>query len=136
MAGLGAALAACRAFALRFPPSLELFLNLRSFGLVSASSAEKVDISSVDWVAAGIEWISSSSFLPMNPPNMVLVWRRFGLTGGIGGAFVVMPFWRDDPGGRLTVVTLDVEEMNLGSDMSDLLIDFFRTVAAMVVGNA
>lgn len=48
MAGLGAALAACRALALRVPPSLELFLNLRSLGLESPSSAENVDISSVD----------------------------------------------------------------------------------------
>jgi hypothetical protein len=37
-----------------------------------------------------------------------------------------MPLWSDAPGGRLTVVILDVEEMNLGSEISDLFIDRFR----------
>lgn len=62
----------------------------------------------------------------MKPPNIVRVWRRLGFTGGIGGA-LISPLWRDDPGGRLTVVILEVDEMNLGSEMSDLLIDFLRT---------
>ena len=49
MAGLGEVTAACRALALRFPPSLELFLNFwRDLGFVSPSSAENVLISSVD----------------------------------------------------------------------------------------
>lgn len=56
MAGLGAALMACRARAFMFPPSLEILRSLpRDLGLASPSSAEKVDISSVDWVAAAIE---------------------------------------------------------------------------------
>lgn len=131
MAGLGAAFAACRARALRFPPSLELLRSFpRTLGLDSPSSAEKVDISSVDCVAAGIEWISSSSLRPMKPPNIVRVWRRLGFTGGIGGALISLPLVREDPGGRLTVVILEVDEMNMGSEMSDLLIDFLRIEGA------
>jgi len=57
-AGLGDANAACRALALRLPPSLELFRNFcRDLGL--DSSSEKVLISSVDCVAAGNECKSS-----------------------------------------------------------------------------
>jgi hypothetical protein len=47
------------------------------------------------------------------------------LTGGIGGACSI-PFWREDPGGSLTVVIVDVDDIKVGSDMSDLLIDLLR----------
>jgi hypothetical protein len=133
-AGLGVASIACLARALRFPPSLEDFRSFcRGLGFDSLSSAEKVLISSVDWVAEGIECIPSySSFLPIKVPNIARVWRRLGFTGGIGGAYNSAPFWREDPGGRFTVVTLDVEEMNLGSEISDLLIDLLRIVEILL----
>jgi len=56
---------------------------------------------------------------------MPRVWRRIGLTGGIGGALSI-PFWRFASGGRLIVVILEVDETNLGSDMSDLLTYLLR----------
>jgi len=68
--------------------------------------------------------VSISSLRPN--PNMVRVCRRRGLTGGIGGALCSMPLRREAPGGRGTVVTCDVDERNLGSEMSDLLIDRLR----------
>lgn len=50
---------------------------------------------------------------------------RLGLTGGIGGAGST-PFWSEAPGGRLTVVIRDVEEISRGSEMSDLLTERLR----------
>lgn len=44
----------------------------------------------------------------------------------MGGADVSMPFWRDASGGSSTVVILEVEETNFGSEISCLLIDRFR----------
>jgi len=72
MAGLGVAFAICLALTLRLPPSLEIFRSRwRFFGLVSASSAENVLISSVDWVACGTGVGFKSSFLPMSAPKRV-----------------------------------------------------------------
>lgn len=42
-----------------------------------------------------------------------------------------MPFWRDAPGGRLTVVIRDVLDTNRGSEMSDLLMDRLRWVGTL-----
>lgn len=87
-AGLGDPIVACRALTFKFPPSLELFLSLRDpFDFDSPSSAENVLMSSIDCVAARRLWNSSfSDFLPIRAPKTARGWRRFGFTGGIGGA--------------------------------------------------
>jgi len=45
-----------------------------------------------------------------------------------------MPFLSEAPGGKLTVSTTDVVETNIGSDISDLAIDFFRRVPTFGIG--
>jgi hypothetical protein len=50
-----------------------------------------------------------------------------GLIGGSGGG-VSVPFFKDAPAGKLMVSITEVVERNMGSDISALLIDFFRKV--------
>lgn len=65
----------------------------------------------------------------MPKPNIARV-LRLGLTAGIGGA-ASEPLWRLTPGARSTVVTLDVEDINLGSEISDLLTERLRAPGAL-----
>ena len=47
------------------------------------------------------------------------------MSGGTGGG-LSLPFLRLAPGGRFTVVIVEVADKKIGSEMSHLLIDFFR----------
>lgn len=69
-------------------------------------------------------------FLPVIASNMVCVrvWRRRGSIGGSGGADIGLPFDRLAPGGRLIVTMSEVLCNSVGSEISDLLTDRFRSL--------
>jgi len=129
-------MASCLARAFRFPPSLELLRNLcLNFGRCSFSSAEKLlrssrGVRALDIAGTGGAECSDLSLRPNAPSIDCVVVTRFlrGLIGGTGGGgpSLAIPLLRLAPGGRLIVVTLEVEETNVGSEMSDFCIDFFR----------
>lgn len=48
------------------------------------------------------------------------------LRGGAGARISSMPFLRDAPGGRSTVSTVEVDDINVGSEISALETVFFR----------
>jgi hypothetical protein len=54
--------------------------------------------------------------------------------GGTGGASKSLPFLREAPGGRSIVSITEVVEINTGSEMSALAIDFFRKTPCLFIG--
>lgn len=132
-AGPRAIVAWWRAFAFKLPPSLEILRNLvRGLELDSLSSAENVLSSSLcSWrmlIGSG-EGGSTFSDLPRACKRVCVRFRR-GLRGGTGGGgpgfTEFMPLARLAPGGRFTVSTDDVLNMNIGSEISCLLIERLR----------
>jgi hypothetical protein len=58
-----------------------------------------------------------------------------GLIGGTGGVTNGSdPFFSDAPAGRLIVSMTDVVDRNTGSEISDLAIDFLRSMPCLMVG--
>lgn len=45
-----------------------------------------------------------------------------------------MPFFKEAPGGRLTVSMTEVVDTNTGSEMSDFAIDFFLSMPCLIMG--
>lgn len=70
---------------------------------------------------------SSSEDLSRPSPNIFRLRGLIAGTGGVGG----IPFFSDAPGGRSTVSTLDVDETNVGSEMSALETVFLRRIAPL-----
>lgn len=128
----------CRALPAEFmsPPSLEILrkrLRGRDRDRDRSSSTNVLCSSGSSWsgfeTGMGLESCESClSFL--KAPRMVWVVvcrRRRGFIGGRGG--VSMPLLRLAPGGRPTVGTFDVQEMNVGSEILVLSIErFWRPV--------
>jgi|TARA_R110002003_G_scaffold113_3_gene9835 hypothetical protein len=56
------------------------------------------------------------------------------LIGGTGGAAGSIPFFKDAPGGRLTVSITEVVDRKTGSEMSDFAMDFLRSMPCRTIG--
>ena len=81
-----------------------------------------------DCVSFGSSFSLSLASFEVPKPKSFRVPRRLGLIGGIGGGWS-MPFFREAPGGKSTVSTFEVDEIRVGSEMSDFEIVFLRSGA-------